>query len=78
MNLSDSGMMIIFPHEVQPQTRVSVAVPRWLNLPPVDAEVVWTEASSAMHGVVHGLHFTTNDTSKELFFIGTLLRELLH
>jgi len=77
-NLSDSGMMIVFPREVQPQTRVSVAVPRWLNLPPVDAEVVWTEASSAMHGVVHGLHFTTNDTSKELFFIGTLLRELLH
>jgi hypothetical protein len=30
-----------------------------------------------MHGVVHGLHFTTDDMSKELFLIGTLLRELL-
>jgi len=77
-NLSDGGMMIVFPREVRPQTRVSVAVPRWLNLPPVDAEVVWTGASSVIHGVVHGLHFTTDDMSKELFLIGTLLRELLH
>lgn len=77
-NLSDGGMMIVFPQAVPPPTRVSVAVPRWLNLPPVHAEVVWTGATSAVHGFVHGLHFTTNDTSKELFLIGTLLRELLH
>jgi hypothetical protein len=77
-NLSDSGMMIILPRALPPQSRVSVVVPAWLGLPPVDAEVVWTRASSALYGPVHGLHFTTNDMYKDLFLMGTLLRQLLY
>ena len=37
-NLSDDGMMIVLPRAVPPQTRVSVAVPAWLILPPVEAK----------------------------------------
>jgi len=77
-NLSDDGMMIVLPRAVPPQTRVSVAVPAWLILPPVEAKVVWTRISPERQGVVHGLSFKDDDTSKELFLIGTLLRELLH
>ncbi|MFQ5960727.1 MAG: PilZ domain-containing protein [Candidatus Methylomirabilales bacterium] len=77
-NLSDGGMMIVLPQAVTPQTRVRVVVPAWLILPPVEAEVMWTRANPAVQGVVHGLHFLASDMGKELFLIGTLLRQLLH
>lgn len=77
-NLSDGGMMIVLSQPVTPQTRVSVVVPAWLILPPVEAEVVWTRANPAVHGVVHGLRFLASDMGKELFLIGTLLRQLLN
>ncbi len=76
-NLSDGGMMVVLPQAVAPRTRLSVAVPPGLNLPPVDADVVWTRTSVAKNGVVHGLQFLPDDTRKELFLIGTLLRQLL-
>jgi hypothetical protein len=77
-NLRDGGMMLVLPRAVAPQTRVSVVVPAWLILPPVEAEVVWTRANPAVHGVVHGLHFLASDMGKELFLVGTLLRQLFH
>lgn len=77
-NLSDGGMMMVLPQAVAPHTRVSVVVPAWLILPPVEAEVVWTRANPAVPGVVHGLHFLASDMGKELFLVGTLLRQLLH
>lgn len=77
-NLSDGGMMIVLPQAVTPQTHVRVVVPAWLILPPVEAEVMWTRANPSVQGVVHGLHFLASDMGKELFLIGTLLRQLLH
>lgn len=77
-NLSDGGMMIVLPQAVSPPTRVRVVVPAWLILPPVEAEVMWTRANPAVQGVVHGLRFLASDMGKELFLIGTLLRQLLH
>ncbi len=77
-NLSDGGMMIVLPQAVLPQTRVRVVVPAWLILPPVEAEVMWNRANPTVQGVVHGLHFLASDMGKELFLIGTLLRQLLH
>jgi hypothetical protein len=78
LNLSDSGMMILLPRVVPPETRLNVAVPAWLILPPVEAQVVWTHPAEPGQGVVHGLHLTADEMAKELFLVGTLLRELLH
>ncbi|MFQ5848405.1 MAG: PilZ domain-containing protein [Candidatus Methylomirabilales bacterium] len=76
-DLSDGGMMIVLPQAVAPRTRLCVVVPPWLFLPPVEAEVVWTRAVLAGPGAIHGVRFLANDTGKELFLVGTLLRRLL-
>lgn len=78
-NLSDTGMMIVLPQTVPPQTRLSVAVPPWLILSPVEAEmeVIWTRDAPHGDGAIHGLYFLADDVGKELFLIGTLLRHLL-
>lgn len=76
-NLSDGGMMIVLPQAASPRTRLTVAVPPGLNLPPVEADVVWTRTGVAKNDVVHGVQFLPNDTRKELFLIGILLRQLL-
>lgn len=76
-NLSDGGLLVLLPEAVPPRTRLSVAGPAWLALPPVEAEVVWTRDRSKTEGVLHGLHILADETGRELFTIGTILRSFL-
>ncbi len=78
-NLSDGGLMISLAQALPLQTRLTVVVPPSLMAPPVDAEmeVVWTQAAPGRHGMLHGLCFCADDIGKELFIIGTLLRQLV-
>ncbi|HET7853550.1 MAG TPA: PilZ domain-containing protein [Candidatus Methylomirabilis sp.] len=73
-NLSDGGLLVILPQAVPPRTRVSVAGPPWLVLPPVEAEVVWTRDGVQQESALHGLRVIANETGKELFTIGAILR----
>jgi hypothetical protein len=73
-NLSDGGLLVVLPQAVPPRTRVSVAGPSWLVLPPVEAEVVWARDSLQGEGALHGLRVLTDETGKELFTIGAILR----
>ncbi|MFQ5532761.1 MAG: PilZ domain-containing protein [Candidatus Methylomirabilales bacterium] len=77
-NLSDSGMMIVLPRTMPPQTRVSVIVPSWLILPPVEAEVMWNRSGSGRDDVLHGVRFLADHVGREFFLIGALLRGLLN
>ncbi|MFQ5656209.1 MAG: PilZ domain-containing protein [Candidatus Methylomirabilales bacterium] len=77
-NLSDSGMMIVLPRNVSPQTRMTVMVPPWLILPAVDAEVVWNRSAPGGDRVLHGLRFLDEHIGREFFLIGALLRGLLN
>ncbi len=78
-NLSDGGLMVSLGQELAPRTRLAVSVPPWRSLPAVEmqAEVVWTRATSDGHGVVHGLRFLSDDREGAFFVAGTLLRQLL-
>ena len=76
-NLSDGGMMVVFPQAVSPQTRVRLEIPLWLVLPPMEAQVVWMRGRADVPDVAHGLRFLTEERGKELFLIGTLLRRFL-
>lgn len=78
-NLSEGGLMIALPEALSPPTRLTVAAAPWSSLPPVDAEmeVVWSRDNPEGHGVLHGLRFCVDDISKELFLIGTLLRQVI-
>lgn len=78
-NLSEGGLMIGLPQAFPPSTRLTVAAAPWSSLPPVEAEmeVVWSRANPEGHGVLHGLRFCVDDISKELFLIGTLLRQVI-
>ena len=73
-NLSDGGLLVVLPQAVPPRTRVSVAGPAWLALPPVEAEIVWTRDSLQKEGALHGLRVLADETGKELFTIGAILR----
>ncbi len=78
-NLSENGLMMALPQGFSPPTRLTVAVGPWSSLPPVEAEmeVVWNRADTEGHGFLHGLRFCVDDISKELFLIGTLLRQVI-
>ncbi len=73
-NLSDGGLLVVLPQAVPPRTRVSVAGPAWLVLPPVEAEVVWTRDRFHKGGALHGLRVLADEAGKELFTIGAILR----
>jgi hypothetical protein len=73
-NLSDGGLLVVLPQAVPPRTRVSVAGPAWLVLPPVEAEIVWTRDNFQKEGALHGLRVLADETGKELFTIGAILR----
>lgn len=77
-NLSDSGTMVVLPKKVPPQTRVTVMVPPWLILPPVEAEVMWNRSGSGRDQVLHGLRFLADHVGREFFLIGAVLRGLLN
>lgn len=77
-NLSDSGMMIVLPQTMPPQTRFTVIVPPWLILPPVEAEVMWNRSGSGRDDVLHGVRFLADHVGREFFLIGALLRGLLN
>lgn len=78
-NISDGGLLLLLSEGLSPQTQLTVAVPPWLTLPAVDAEmeVVWNRDASDGQGVLHGLRFSADDIGKELFLIGILLRQLV-
>lgn len=76
-NISDGGLLVALPQTVIPQTRMTVAVPPFLVLPPVDAEVVWMLTVSEVHGVLHALRFLSEDRGREMFLFGALFRRLL-
>lgn len=78
-NLSEDGLMIALPQAFPPPTRLTVAAGPWPSLSPVEAEmeVVWSRADPEGHGLLHGLRFCADDISKELFLIGTLLRQVI-
>ncbi|MFQ5988951.1 MAG: PilZ domain-containing protein [Candidatus Methylomirabilales bacterium] len=78
-NISDGGLMVSLPQALHPRTQVVVAAPTGLSLPlmETETEVMWTRFPSEGNGVLHGLRFTADDISKELFLIGALLQELL-
>jgi hypothetical protein len=73
-NLSDGGLSVALPQAVPPGTRASVAGPPWLVLPPVEAEVVWARDGVQQERVLHGLRVIADETGKELFTIGAILR----
>ncbi len=78
-NLSDGGLLLVLSQDLSPQTQLTVTVPPWLTLPSVEAamEVVWTRSAPEGDGVLHGLRFRADDIGKELFLIGTLLRQIV-
>ncbi|MFQ5846215.1 MAG: PilZ domain-containing protein [Candidatus Methylomirabilales bacterium] len=76
-NLSDGGLLVILPQAVPPRMCLSVAVPVWLALPPVEAKVVWNRAGPERNGVFHGLRILTDEMGQELFLIGTILRSFI-
>jgi hypothetical protein len=73
-NLSDGGLLVVLPQAVPPRTRVGVAGPAWLVLPPLEAEVVWTREGRHKEGALHGLRVLVDEAGKELFTIGAILR----
>lgn len=76
-NLSDGGLLVVLPQIVIPQTRLTVAVPPWFPLPPVEAEVVWMLAAPEGRGILHGLRFIAEDAGRQQFLLGALFRRLL-
>lgn len=78
-NISDGGLMVAFDQALPPRARVHVAVPPWIRLFPVEAEmeVMWVGAALEGPGVLHGFRFVWDDVDKELFIISALLQEVL-
>jgi hypothetical protein len=78
-NLSDSGLMLSLAQEFPLRTRLTVSLPPWRSLPPVEvrAEVVWTRATPDRHDVLHGLRYLSDDREGSFFVAGALLRQLL-
>lgn len=76
-NISDGGLLIVFPQTVIPQTHLTVSVPPGLFLPPVETEVVWILAAPKGQGVLHGVRFLAEDKGREQFLLGVLFRRLL-
>ncbi len=78
-NISDGGLLLGLSEGISPQTQLTVAVPPWLTFPAVETEmeVVWTRDAPGEQGVLHGLRFSADDISKELFLIGILLRQIV-
>ncbi|MFQ5658372.1 MAG: PilZ domain-containing protein [Candidatus Methylomirabilales bacterium] len=75
-NISDGGLMLTLAESLPRRTRLTVAVPTWHTIPPVKVEVMWTQRTPDQHGTLHGLRFLSDDTRKELFIVGALLRQI--
>jgi hypothetical protein len=71
--------MLSVAQDLAPRTRLTVSVPPWRSLPPVEvqAEVVWTRATPDGRGVIHGLRYLSDDREASFFVAGALLRQLL-
>lgn len=78
-NISDSGLMVALGEALPPHARVKMAVPPWISLLPVEAEmdVMWARAALEGPDVLHGFRFVWDDVDKELFLINALLQQVL-
>ena len=74
-NISDGGLMLTLTESLPRRTRLTIVVPTWPTIPPVKAQVMWTQTAPDGEGILHGLHFLSDDTRKELFIVGALLRQ---
>ena len=78
-NISDAGLMVAFDEALPPHARVTVAVPPWISLLPVEVEmeVMWARAALEGPDVLHGFRFVWDDVDKELFLISALLQQVV-
>lgn len=75
-NISDGGLMLTLAESLPRRTHLTVVVPTWPTIPPVKAQVMWTQTAPDGEGILHGIRFLSDDTRKELFIVGALLRQI--